>query len=186
MTNFREWWAVNTDLKEVKDAYYRNYQNVTWNPHSPTTGELQPEFWDNPYFTRFQSYETDGRNRILGNMYLNYQPLKWLNLLGRVSLDNYAENEQERKAVGSVGVPFYRRFNQTYNEINYDLLANATWKLNCDVALKALLGSSTRVQSRSSIDQSTNAGLALAGLYTISNSIHAPAPPVELDGTRQI
>ncbi|MEO6355856.1 MAG: SusC/RagA family TonB-linked outer membrane protein [Ferruginibacter sp.] len=186
MTNFREWWAVNTDLKELKDAYYRNYQNVTWNPHSPTTGELQPEFWDNPYFTRFQSYETDGRNRIFGNMYLNYQPLKWLNLLGRVSLDNYAENEQERKAVGSVGVPFYRRFNQTYNEINYDLLANATWKLNSDVELKALLGSSTRVQSRSSIDQSTNGGLALAGLYTISNSINAPAPPVELDGTRRI
>ena len=186
MTNFRQWWAVNTDLKELKDAYFRTRLNATWNPHSPTTGELQPEFWDNPYFTRYQSVESDGRDRFFGNIYLNYQPLKWLNLLGRVSMDHYSEIEQERKAVGSVGVPFYRRFNQTYNEVNYDLLASTDWKLGGDFNVKALLGSSTRVQSRSSIDASTNGGLALAGLYTISNSINAPAPPLELEGTRRI
>ncbi|MCW3092059.1 MAG: TonB-dependent Receptor Plug Domain protein [Ferruginibacter sp.] len=186
MTNFRQWWAVNVDLKELKDEYFRNHQNITWNPHSPTTGELQPEFWDNPYFTRYQSFETDSRDRIFGNVYVNYKPLSWLNLLGRVSIDHYSELEQERKALTSVGVPFYRRFNQDYNEINYDLLANADWKLNSDVNLKALVGSSTRVQTRSNIDAVTNGGLALAGLYTISNSINAPAPPLEFQGTRRI
>jgi TonB-linked SusC/RagA family outer membrane protein len=186
MTNFRQWWAVNADIKELKDAYFKNNQNITWNPHSPTTGELQPEFWDNPYFTRYQSVESDSRDRFFGNVYVNYQPLKWLSLLGRISMDNYSEIEQERKAVGSVGVPFYRRFNQTYNEINYDLLANAEWKVGSDIDLKALVGSSTRVQTRASTDASTNGGLALAGLYTISNSINAPAPPLELEGTRRI
>ena len=186
MTNFRQWWATNVDLKELKNAYELTKTNATWNQHYGPSGETQPEFWDNPYFTRYQSYESDTRNRIFGNVYVNYQPLKWLNLLGRVSVDNYSELEQERKALGSVGVPFYRRFNQDYNEVNYDLLANANWKLNSDLNLKALLGSSTRVQSRSSIDASTNGGLALANVYTISNSINAPAPPVELTGTRRI
>jgi TonB-linked SusC/RagA family outer membrane protein len=186
MTNFRQWWEVNVDIKELKDAYFRNKQNATWNMHYGPSGELQPEFWDNPYFTRYQSYETDGRSRYFGNVYLNYKPLSWLNLLGRISLDGYSELEEERKALTSVGVPFYRRFNQDYSEINYDLLANADWKLSHDIDLHALLGSNTRVQTRSTIDAITNGGLAQAGLYTISNSINNPAPPLEFKGTRRV
>ena len=186
MTNFRQWWQVNIDIKELKDAYSRTGKNVTWNQHYGPNGDLQPEFWDNPYFTRAQSYETDTRDRYFGNVYLNYRPVNWLNVLGRVSLDSYSEFEQERKAVSSVGVPFYRRFNQNYNEINYDLLANADWTLNKDVNIKALVGSNTRVQTRSSIDANTNGGLVGPGLYTIANSVNAPAPPLEFMGTRRV
>lgn len=186
MTNFRQWWQTNVDLKELKDAYFRNGQNVTWNMHYGPAGELQPEFWDNPYFTRYQSYETDGRNRFFGNVYLTYQPISWLNILGRVSLDAYSELEEERKAVSSVGVPFYRRFNQDYHEINYDLLVNGDWKLTPDLNFKALLGSNTRVQYRSSIDAITNGGLNVAGLYSIANSVNSPAPPLEFQGTRRV
>lgn len=186
MTNFREWWEVNVDVKELEAAYLRTNKNVTWNPHFGPTGELQPEFWDNPYFTRFHSYETDTRDRYFGNVYLSYKPLSWLNLLGRISLDSYSEFEQERKALTSVGVPFYRRFNQNYNEVNYDLLANADWTLGKDVNIKALLGSNTRTQYRSNIDASTNGGLAGPDLYTIANSVNAPAPPLEYEARRRV
>ncbi|HRO71978.1 MAG TPA: TonB-dependent receptor plug domain-containing protein, partial [Chitinophagaceae bacterium] len=140
MTNFRQWWQVNVDLKDLKDAYFRNHQNATWNQHFGPSGELQPEFWDNPYFTRYQSYESDGRDRFFGNAYLSYTPLSWLNVMGRFSLDSYEEIEEERKALKSVGVPFYRRFNQTYRDINFDFLANGDWKLTEDIEFKALLG----------------------------------------------
>lgn len=186
MTNFREWWQTNVDVKELKEAYERTGKNVTWNMHSGPTGETQPEFWDNPYFTRYHSYETDTRDRIFGNVYLNYKPVTWLNLLGRVSIDTYSELEQERKAVTSVGVPFYRRFNQNYHEINYDLLANTDWNLSKDLNLKALLGSNVRVQTRTSIDAITNGGLVAPGLYTIANSLNNPAPPIEFQGTRRV
>ncbi len=166
MTNFREWWETNVDLKELKEAYERTGKNVTWNMHFGPTGDLQPEFWDNPYFTRYQSYETDLRNRYFGNVYLNYKPVQWLNVLGRISLDNYSELEQERKALTSVGVPFYRRFDQDYSEVNYDLLGNANWDLTKDINLKALLGSNTRIQKRNSIDANTNGGLWLPA-YTL-------------------
>lgn len=185
MTNFRQWWQVNVDLKELKDAYFRTRKNVTWNPHYGPSGELQPEFWDNPYFTRYESYESDTRDRYFGNVYVNYKPVTWLNILGRISLDNYNEFEQERKAVTSVGVPFYRRFNQSYSEVNYDLLINGDWNLN-DINLKALIGSNTRVQRRSNIDAITNGGLSFPGLYTIANSVNTPAPPLEFQGTRRV
>lgn len=186
MTNFRQWWQVNVDIKDLEAAYWKNKQNVTWNQHFGPSGEVQPEFWDNPYFTRYQSFETDSRDRYFGNVYLNYKPVSWLNILGRVSLDGYSEIEEERKAISSVGVPFYRRFNQTYREINYDLLANTDWKLSENVNLKALVGSNTRVQYRSSADAITNGGLGVPNLYSIANSINTPAPPLESEGTRRV
>jgi TonB-linked SusC/RagA family outer membrane protein len=186
MTNFRQWWQTNVDIKELKDEYFRNKQNMTWNMHDGPNGELQPEFWDNPYFTRYESFESDSRDRYFGNAFISYKPISWLNVMGRISLDSYSELEEERKAVTSVGVPFYRRFNQTYNEINYDLLANTNWDLSGDVNIKALLGSNTRVQTRSSIDAITNGGLGVAKLYTIANSINTPAPPLEFKGTRRV
>jgi outer membrane receptor protein involved in Fe transport len=186
MTNFRQWWQTNVDIKELKDAYFLNKQNATWNMHYGPSGELQPEFWDNPYFTRYQSYETDGRDRFFGNVNLSYKLANWLSVMGRVSIDKYSELLEERKALTSVSVPFYRRYNQDYREINYDLMANGEWDLKQDLNLRALLGSNIRMQTRSNIDAITNGGLGVAGLYTISNSINTPAPPLEYKGTRRV
>ena len=110
MTNFRQWWQVNVDVKEQKDAYFRNRENVTWNWTDPTI--LVPIYWDNPYFTRYENYETDNRNRYFGNVNLNYKITDWLNILGRISLDSYDEFQEERQAVGSVTTSAYSRFNR--------------------------------------------------------------------------
>ena len=58
------------------------------------------------------------------------------------------------------------------------MIANADWNITSDINIKALLGSNTRTQYRSSIDASTNGGLGVPKLYTIANSINAPAPPL--------
>jgi hypothetical protein len=63
MTNFRQWWEVNVDVKDQKDAYNRNKANTTWNWKDPD--DLTPNFWDNPYFTRFENYETTHAIAIL-------------------------------------------------------------------------------------------------------------------------
>ena len=185
MTTFREWWAVSTDIKQQKEAYFRNRQNVTWNP-ADRNNITTPIFWDNAYFSRYENYETDNRKRLFGNVSLNYKPLKWLNILGRVSTDTYDELQEERKAVTSVGVPFYRRVNRRYNEINYDLLGTANFELSANLNLKALAGSNIREQKTSSVDAITNGGMGLPRLYVLSNSINTPLPPVEFEGTKRI
>jgi len=185
MTSFRQWWSVATDVQELKDAYFRNKQNITWNPAS-RNNITTPIYWDNVYFTRYENYETDNRKRLFGNMSLNYKPVSWLNILGRVALDTYDEIQEERKAVTSVGVPFYRRFNRRYTETNYDLLGTSDFDLTSDLNLKALAGTNIRVQSTASIDVITNGGLGLPRLYVLSNSINTPLPPVEFEGTRRI
>ncbi len=182
MTNYRQWWNVGVDFNDLKAAYERNHQNITWNWSDPfTLNKSAPSYWDNPYFSRYENAENDSRNRLYGNVNINYQATKWLSVLARVFYDGYDEQQEERKAVSSVGVPFYRKFNQSYNEVNYDVIANGNWDLNTDLNLKVLLGSTTRVQNRSSIDASTNGGLGTPKLYTIANSLNTPLPPVELE-----
>lgn len=56
---------------------------------------------DNPYWTRNENYQNDGRGRYFGNIGLEYKLLSWLNLKGQISLDKYNEYQEERIAVGS-------------------------------------------------------------------------------------
>lgn len=184
MTNFREWFQTNVDIKELKDAYFRTGKNVTWNWADPDN--LVPIFWDNPYFVRYQNFETDTRNRYFGNVNLNYKVTDWLNILGRVSVDNYSELQEERKAVGSVGVPYYSRFNHSWNETNYDLLLNFDKKVSNDFTVKALLGTNIRKQRDQSIFGITNGGLFVPGVYSLNNSLNAPNAPTESDRRREV
>ena len=64
MTNFRQWWENNVDVKDQKRAYNFEKKNVTWNWTS--YDNLTPIYWDNPYFPRYENYETDTRNRHRG------------------------------------------------------------------------------------------------------------------------
>ncbi len=185
MTNFREWWEVNVDVKELEDAYNRTGgKNITWNWADPT--DLVPIYWDNPYFVRYQNFESDSRDRYFGNVNLNYKITDWLNILGRVSVDNYSELQQERKAVGSVGVPYYSRYNHTWNETNYDLLINMSKDIATGFNLKALLGTNIRKQHDQSIYGVTNGGLIVPGIFSLTNSVSTPNAPVEYDGRREV
>lgn len=179
MTSFRQWWQVNVDVKDQEDAYNRTKQNVTWNWADPT--DLVPIYWDNVYWVRRENYSTDHRNRYFGYLGATYSLTNWLDITGRVSLDQYDEVQEERIAVGSVDVSEYSRFNRTFQEVNYDLLGQFK-EMNLSDALKfnALLGTNIRTQSISSIRAKTNGGLSLPRLYSLSNSKNPIEAPTEI------
>jgi len=179
MTNFRQWWETNVDVKEQKDAYFRTGKNVTWNWADPS--DLTPIYWDNVYFSRYENYESDARNRYFGNVMLNYKVLPWLNLMGRVSVDNYDELQEERQAVGSVATSFYKRFNHTFNETNFDFLATVDKEITKDINFKGLLGTNIRKIHNQSILASTNGGLIVPKVYALSNSLSPLDAPTEVN-----
>lgn len=185
MTNFRQWWQVNVDVQEQRAAYERTKQNITWNWADPTA--LVPIYWDNPYWTRYENYQNDHRNRYFGYTGLTYKLTNWLNVTGRISLDQYDEVQEERIAVGSVDVSQYSRFNRNYRELNYDGLLevpqmNITDKLKFD----ALVGVNIRKTDISSIRATTNGGLSIPRLYSLSNSKNSLLPPVETADQLQV
>ena len=81
-TNFREWWEMNVDVKEHKDAYFRTIKILPGTCRS-TPEDFSPIYWDNPYYVRYESYENDSRYRFLSYVSLNYAATDWFNLLGR-------------------------------------------------------------------------------------------------------
>ncbi len=179
ITNFRQWWQTNVDLKEQKAAFERTGRNVTYNFADPSN--LTPIYWNNPYWVRNKNFETDSRNRVFGNTAATYKVTDWFNVLGRVSVDSYDEVQEERIAIGSVGLSNYSRFNRTSREYNYDLIGNFSKNINESISLRGLLGANVRRQQFSTIFAQTNGGLIVPDLYSLSNSVSDPVPPRESD-----
>jgi len=179
-SNFRHFNQTNVDVQEQKAAYFRNRTNVTWSWADPTLlVNLKPAFNDNLYWVIYENYQNDTRDRVFGNASLNYKPTAWLDILGRVTVDNYTEQQQERIAIGSSNIPSYSRFDRNYNEINYDLLATVNKDISEDLKFNGLLGVNIRRNTISSISNATSGGLVIPKLYAISNSVGTIPAPVE-------
>ncbi len=99
VTNFRQWQQTNLDFKDLKTAYELTHRNLTWNYNSSLN---YPIYTNNPYWDAYENYETDQRNRFIGNASVNYKVAGWLDVYGRISADSYYELQEERRAVGSV------------------------------------------------------------------------------------
>ena len=175
----KQWWQVNTDLKQQKDIYFSTGRNVTWNPVSATPGAA-PAYWDNPYWTRYENYQNDGRSRFIGNLDLNYKLTDWVNVTGRVSTDTYNEYQEERRAQGSAKTPFgvargnvdsgYLRRDITATETNYDLMFNFNTNISENLSFAGILGTNIRRTEYNSLTSSTSGGLTFPDLYSLQNS----------------
>ena len=191
IAGFRQWWEVNVDLKELENAYNTTHRNVTWNRNWWNDGS--PAYWDNPYWERYQNYESDGRDRLLGNINLNWKLADWINLTGRASVDQYSGIEELRKMNGSHPERFgisrlevgsgYARTNRTYRETNFDFMANFKKAITEDINVTALLGTNIRKTDRNSIFASTNGGLVVPGFYALINSKNPVLSPLESAST---
>ena len=188
LTSFRQWMETNVDYTMEKKLYDLTGRNLSWNPKSPE--DLTPAYWDNPYFLRAKNFEQDNRNRIIGYMQADYKLTDYLSFMGRTSIDTYSELNEERRAVGSISGEFgvgrneaksgYSRFSKTFTETNMDLMAKFNKNFTKNLTLSALLGTNIR---RTTIDQvyaSTDGGLIVPELYSLSNSYSEIPKPEEL------
>ncbi|WP_310992489.1 SusC/RagA family TonB-linked outer membrane protein [Aequorivita marina] len=177
--NFKQWWQTNVDVQKQRSIYMNTKRNIGWNPGSAAPGTL-PIYWDNPYWTRYENYQNDGRSRFIGNFELNYELADWVNVTGRVSTDTYNEQQEERRAVGSVPTSFgltrgnvgsgYLRRDLTVTETNYDLMFNFNTDITDDISLAGILGTNIRRNEFNSLTSSTSGGLVVPGLYSLQNS----------------
>ncbi len=192
---FRQWWQTNVDIQQQKDIYFATKRNVTWNPSN--FDNLTPIYWDNPYWTRYENYQTDERNRFIGNASLTYDLKDWLTVTGRVATDTYNELQEERRQVGSVPTGFgiglgsdgsidrntvdsgYLRRDITATETNYDLMFNVDKNLSDALNLKAILGVNINRREFNRLTSATQGGISVPGLYALKNSKDPLALPVE-------
>lgn len=199
MAGFRQWWANNVDINDQKKFYDMGSQNFSWNQTNATT--IAPAYWDNPYFTRYQNYNNDSRQRFAANASITYDVSKEFSLTGRMGTDGFTMKTEDRIAVGSVPATLGSNSNlqnlpaqpsgyaldlYNFSEQNYDFLATYKKDLTEDLNLSVLLGTNYNVQNRFSNQQMTSGGLYIPGLYTISNSASTPALPRIIDTRKEV
>ncbi|WP_373708082.1 SusC/RagA family TonB-linked outer membrane protein [Kaistella sp.] len=202
VTNFRQWWQTNVDVLSLRDAYMRNaanptaannYGNVTWNPYD--SGNLRPIFWNNPYFQAYESYPTDKRNRSFSIASLTYDITKNINVMGKVSYDRSNLTIGDRLAVGSLAATFgaagndtesgYGRQDISKSETNYDVLASYKFDITDNVNVSGVVGGTVRRNTYNSLYATTEGGLVLRNIYSLSNSAAPALAPAEVDWTTQ-
>ena len=173
---FRQWWQTNVDIKEQREAYFRNRQNVTWNWNAAGTGPL---YSDNPYWSRYENYSNDSRNHFFGYATLNYDVTDWFSVLGRAAYDGTTDFQEERIAVGSSDPGQYLRFDRSFKETNFDLLLNFKKDISDNFSFRGMLGTNMRRHRLQSIRAQTNGGLVVPRFYALSNSLNPINPPTE-------
>ncbi|SEK34576.1 SusC/RagA family TonB-linked outer membrane protein [Parapedobacter koreensis] len=167
----RQWWQNNVDVLQLKDAYLTTKRNVT-NFIGGTIG--------NPYWQRYENFQSDTRNRFYGNMGLNFKVTDWLNIDGRVSVDTYSYLQEGRVNNGTLNeVGSYQRRDIDATEFNYDLMANFNKNFGEKFNVSGLAGINIRRNTLRSVQMQTNGGLIVDRLYAISNSLNPPNAPNE-------
>ena len=192
MTDFRQWWPTNVDITQQKADYFNTHTNASWNWQTGAyknnvLGSIGlPAYHDNLYWFAYQNPEDDSRTRYFGNVHIDYKIAPFLSAFARVSKDYYDQMLETRNDVGSQNVPYYFRYNSTYNEMNYDAWLTFDKNLSNSFNLKALLGTNIRQQTAQNISSSTNGGLVVPGFFALSNSKKTPNAPAEYYGQKEV
>jgi TonB-linked SusC/RagA family outer membrane protein len=178
IAGFRQWYQTNVDIKAQEAAYEAENQNVTWNRSG--TYDPSPIYWDNPYFQRFESYQSDKRDRLVGYMQADWKINDYFKLMGRASIDTYTATQEERKATGSIANEFgffreeqtsgYYLYIRKFQEINYDLKLDFHKDLGDDINLNAFIGTNIRRNSIDDHHMNTSGGLLVPNLYALRNA----------------
>ncbi|MDQ0592810.1 TonB-linked SusC/RagA family outer membrane protein [Chryseobacterium ginsenosidimutans] len=187
VTGFRQWWQTNVDVYELRDAYQRNNSNLTWNRTSGSDGT--PAYWNNPYFQRYQNYQSDTRTRSFSYAQLKYDITKNFGITGKLSYDQMQMQIEERLMNGSLPQAFgasgnnvtsgYSRQDIRTTETNFDLFLNYKFDITSDLNVSGIVGGNVRRNLIDNVYASTEGGLATPGLFAISNSASPIIPPDE-------
>jgi TonB-linked SusC/RagA family outer membrane protein len=181
--------VYNNLLQTPRDIPITEGKDLTnpFNAYNDATGEygFYGAYAVNPYFTIENFKNFNNVDRVYGNYTLTYDPVKWLNIVNRFGGDIYSDRRTQKwkKYDYSPIDPFYTGNNQTYqgkySEDNYnqtsltnDLMITAKHDFTKDIKGTILLGQNIRQSVLTNIYAQTNAeaGLALPGFYSLSNS----------------
>ncbi|OJX91607.1 MAG: SusC/RagA family TonB-linked outer membrane protein [Paludibacter sp. 47-17] len=166
-----QWGAVQVDYKKLAEYKRPDGTPRAWNRtgYTNTVADERTKYIDNPYWSAFESYLEEDRDRLYGHIGIKLNPTGWLSVTGRVNGDIYQYNAQDRIAVYSRSQSQYSEYTQVYNEFNYELLATAT-KNSGNHSIVANLGTNYLQRSRRISDFVTSGGLIIPGYYSLKNA----------------
>lgn len=166
-----QWGQVQVDYQKLKEYKRADGTPRAWNRTSweNTAAGEKTKYIDNPYWSAYESYLKENRDRFYGNVGLTATPTTWLSLTGRINGDVYQYNSQDRIAYYSRSQSQYQEYSQKFDEFNYEFLAttNNRWG---DHSLVANVGANYMRRNRRVSDIQTSGGLAIPEYYSLNNA----------------
>ncbi|WP_316817523.1 SusC/RagA family TonB-linked outer membrane protein [Pedobacter nyackensis] len=166
-----QWGGVQVDYKRLSDYKREDGTPRPWNRtgYLNTPAAKATRFIDNPYWSAYESYLEENRDRIYGNIGFTVDANNWLKLTGKVHADIYTFEYQDRIAVYSRSQSQYQDYSNHFNEFNYEFLASAKHNWG-DFSLSGNAGGNIRDQQRRIIDGLTQGGLIIPQYYNLKNA----------------
>lgn len=172
-----QWFQRNVDMKRLKNYKYSDGTFQNWNLNRPNAAgvitNFKPLYWDNPYFDAYENLNKDNRDRLFGDVGLNYQLLPELKISGFVRSDMFTQNIEEITAFGGRRVPSYSIGKYQNNERNYELLAQYNKDFG-NISLNVNAGGNIFKRKYTYLYQQTVGGLSSPGFYNIEASVDRP------------
>ena len=177
MVNFVQWGHRQLDMAELKEMYIMpDGTQATWNREywdDPT-----PAYNNNPYWSRYMSYQNDMRNRIYGNVGASLQILPTLKAQFKSNLDFFVYKQYERSAVYSQELSRYLEMSRQQYEMNNEFLLTYSQNFD-DFTFSANIGGNLMYRRYEYIAGETQGGLAKPLFYNLKNSVF-PAQTINL------
>ncbi len=171
-TSFNEWFQRQLNMSQLRNYRTATGDQRTWNIKSPT--DLDPLYWDNPYFGINESGINNFRERVFGDVSLRYDILDNLHIQGWARADFYTDRREQRLAANSLQTPYYLEEVRQIRDNNYELHLTYEPKLGEDFTLNLLAGANLRSRRSYRNYEQTQGGLSVPGLYSINASIDRP------------
>ena len=177
-TYLNQWFQRSVDMKRLKNYKYPDGTFHHWNLNNPTSAgvlsNLNPAYWNNPYFDAYESFSRDSRDRFFGNVALNYEIVKGLTVTGTARADMFTQNIDKRTGKGGRDVnDGYWVAKYQNRETNFELLANYKKEWG-DFSFNAIAGGNIMKYNFTSLYQQTVGGLVSPGYYNIAASVERP------------
>ncbi len=166
-----QWGQTQVDYDKLREYKRPDGTPRAWNRNSWENTALgrSTKYIDNPYWSAYESYLEENRDRFYGNVGLAYDVNNWLQLSTKVNADLYNYQQQDRIAVYSRSQSNYSEYANNFSEFNYEFLANANKRWN-NISLTAYAGGNVMNQKRRVSNAITQGGLIIPGYYNLKNA----------------
>lgn len=165
------WSGRQVDFSKLKD-----YNNLPLSVSGPGAG-ITPVNWNtrfqnNPYWQAHNVINGNDKDRIFGNIKVNYKLTDWLSAFVRTGIDYYTEDQTRISAKGDnnsvSGNGSFQKYTETNFENNTDFLLSARKEITSDFALAATAGGNRRDENFRQLS-GTAPQLELPEVYNLTN-----------------
>jgi len=166
MQSIGQWFGRQVDMSVLKARYTEK------NPITGTPFNWNSSYHNNPYWNLYNNTNSRNRDRMIGNVNLNWKFNSWLSFRAMAGTDWSIEDIMERVAQGDVGIGYPLGEFNSYSNRRQEINANARFEFVKSVGKFNFNGSlGTEYNHYNGQYRNTNvAELIVPDLYSVSNA----------------